>query len=349
MRTIVAELDRVEMANPTDDKRREARALWYAEPGRVELRRAELFRKEGDVTLRMLWSGVSRGTERLVCQGQVPASEYERMAAPLQEGAFPFPVKYGYCAVARVEAADEADLIGRSVFCLHPHQTLFAAPRAMVSPLPAGLPPRRATLTANMETALNAVWDSGAGPGDRIYVIGAGVLGLLVAYLAARLPGAEVCVVDLQDSRRALVESFGARFAHPAQLGAPGDGDVVIHASASSAGLGVALGAAGLEARVIELSWYGTADVLAPLGGAFHSQRLQLISSQVGQVSPGRRPRWSYARRLAKALELLCDDRLDGLITDEIAFEDAPTQLPDLLGKQAQGLATVLRYADPSA
>jgi threonine dehydrogenase-like Zn-dependent dehydrogenase len=297
----------------------------------------------------MLWSGISRGTERLVCQGQVPPSEYERMAAPLQEGAFPFPVKYGYCAVARIEEADEARLVGQTVFCLHPHQSVFTAPVSMLNSVPSAVPARRATLAANMETALNVLWDSGAGPGDRIYVIGAGVLGLLVAYLAARLPGAEVCVVDVQDGRRALVETFGARFMTPVGLGAPGDGDVVIHASASAAGLSAALGAAGLEARVVELSWYGTAEVLAPLGGAFHSQRLQLISSQVGQVSPGHRPRWSYARRLAKALELLSDERLDALITDEIAFEDAPMRLPALLSKQAQGLASVLRYADPSA
>ena len=321
-------------------------ALWYAEAGVVDLRPAKAEAGPGQALVRMLWSGLSRGTERLVFTGRVPASEYERMRAPLQEGSFPFPVKYGYCAVGLVEAADEApELVGRSVFCLHPHQTRFAAPISMLTPLPEALSPRRAVLAANMETALNALWDSGAGPGDRIVVVGAGLVGLLVAYLAAGLPGADVTVVDLDASRQPIAESFGARFATPGDFGAPGDADVVFHASAAAAGLGVALGAAALEARVVELSWYGDGDVPAPLGGAFHSRRLTLVSSQVGQVAPTRRPRWSYGRRLAKALELLADARLEALITEDVAFADLPHALPRLLAPGAKGLATVVDYA----
>jgi threonine dehydrogenase-like Zn-dependent dehydrogenase len=322
-------------------------ALWYAEAGVVDLRpvKVKVEAGPGQALVRMLWSGLSRGTERLVFTGRVPASEHERMRAPLQEGSFPFPVKYGYCAVGLVEAAAEApELVGRSVFCLHPHQTRFAAPIPMLTPLPDALPPRRAVLAANMETALNALWDSGAGPGDRIVVVGAGLVGLLVAYLAAGLPGADVSVVDLDASRRPIAESFGARFATPADFGAPGDADVVFHASAAAAGLAVALGAAALEARVVELSWYGDGDVPAPLGGAFHSRRLTLVSSQVGQVAPTRRPRWSYGRRLAKALELLGDARLEALITEDVAFADLPQALPRLLAPGASGLATVVVY-----
>ena len=332
----------VEIKTPAE---RETLALWYAAPGVVDLRPASAEPGPGQALLRMLWSGLSRGTERLVFNGRVPASEYERMRAPLQEGAFPFPVKYGYCAVGVVEAAQDApDLVGRNVFCLHPHQTRFCAPLTMLTPLPAHLPPRRAVLAANMETALNALWDSGAGPGDRVVVVGAGLVGLLVAYLAAGLPGADVTVVDLDASRQSIAESFGASFATPADFGAPGDADVVFHASASAAGLGVALGAAGLEARVVELSWYGEGDVPAPLGGAFHSRRLTLVSSQVGHVAPTRRPRWTYARRLGKALELLSDERLETLITEEVAFADLPEALPKLLAPGAKGLATVVGY-----
>jgi threonine dehydrogenase-like Zn-dependent dehydrogenase len=320
-------------------------ALWYAKAGVVDLRPALAEAGPGQALVRMLWSGLSRGTERLIFTGRVPASEHERMRAPLQEGSFPFPVKYGYCAVGLVEACAEApELVGRSVFCLHPHQTRFAAPIPMLTPLPDALPPRRAVLAANMETALNALWDSGAGPGDRIVVVGAGLVGLLVTYLAAGLPGADVTVVDLDASRQPIAESFGARFATPADFGSPGDADVVFHASAAAAGLGVALGAAALEARVVELSWYGEGDVPAPLGGAFHSRRLTLVSSQVGQVAPTRRPRWTYARRLAKALELLGDVRLEALITEDVAFLDLPQALPRLLAPGAKGLATVVGY-----
>jgi threonine dehydrogenase-like Zn-dependent dehydrogenase len=254
-------------------------------------------------------------------------------------------VKYGYCAVGRVEAGPAAWL-GRTVFCLHPHQSRFIVPLDMPRPVPENVPPRRATLAANMETALNALWDSGAGPGDKIVVIGAGVVGLLVAALCAGLPGADVTVVDIDPSRAKIAASFGAKFVAAADFAALGeeDADLVFHASASPQGLALALGCAGLEASVVEMSWYGDAAVAAPLGGAFHAKRLRLISSQVGQVSPSRRPRWNYARRLDKALELLADARFDALITEEVAFEDAPRELPRILAPGAAGLATVLRY-----
>ncbi len=336
----------VEMKSPTSNSTQNARALWYVEPGRVELRPAEIFRGTGEILLRMVWSGISRGTERLIFHGQVPPSEFQRMKAPLQEGSFPFPVKYGYCAVGRIEEADDPAMTGKLAFCLAPHQTHLAVPAGMVSLLPDGLSPRRAALAANMETALNALWDSGAGPGDRIYVIGAGLVGLLVAHLCAALPGAEVTVIDPQAGRAQQARALGLRLLAPDAVGAPQDGDVVFHASATSAGLSTALDCAGLEGKVVELSWYGSANVSAPLGAAFHSQRLQLVSSQVGQVSPSRRSRWSYARRLAKALELLRDDRLDVLITDEVAFDDLPQKLPQFLDGKAPGLAGVVRY-DP--
>jgi threonine dehydrogenase-like Zn-dependent dehydrogenase len=197
-------------------------------------------------------------------------------------------------------------------------------------------------LAANMETALNAHWDAGSGPGDRIVVVGGGVLGLLVAWLAARLPGAEVTLVDIDPGRAELAKSLGFAFALPSD--APGDADIVFHASASGAGLTTAIAAAGFEARIVELSWYGEGTVPAPLGGAFHARRLQLISSQVGAISPGRRPRWDYARRSRAAMALLADDRLDALITDEIAFAQAPARLPALFAPGAAGLTAVICY-----
>ena len=318
-----------------------ARAIWYTAPGVVEIRSCALSPVgPGQARVRTAFSGISRGTERLVIGGAVGQQEWERMRAPLQEGAFPFPVKYGYCATGTVEEGPDA-LKGRAVFCLHPHQDRFVAPVEMLVPLPDGLPLRRATLAANMETALNAVWDSGVSAGDRIVIVGAGIVGLLVAYLASRLPGADTTVVDVAD-RSALVGGLGARFTAPA--GVPRGADVVFHTSASAAGLATAISSAGLEATVVELSWYGDKDVAAPLGGAFHSQRLRLQSSQVGQVSSGRRIRWSYRRRLEKALELLADPALDVLVADEIAFDDAPVALPRVLGPGAAGLAPVIRY-----
>lgn len=324
------------------DARAETLALWYAAARECRLNAVALPPPgPDDCSVTTLWSGVSRGTERLVFEGRVPPSEYERMRAPFQEGTFPFPVKYGYCAVGRVDSGP-SDLVGSLVFCLHPHQERFVAPRGCLVPIPAEVPPRRAVLAANMETALNAHWDAGSGPADRIVIVGGGVLGLLTGWLAARLPGAEVTLVDVEPSRQAVAETLGLRFALPGA--APKDADLVFHASASAAGLATAIACAGTEARIVEMSWYGEGTVPAPLGGAFHARRLRLVSSQVGTVSPSRRARWDRARRARGAMALLVDERLDTLITQEIPFRDAPARLPAVLAPGWAGLTAVLRY-----
>jgi threonine dehydrogenase-like Zn-dependent dehydrogenase len=225
---------------------------------------------------------------------------------------------------------------------LHPHQDRFVVPVSMLNAVPESVPARRAVLGANMETALNALWDSGAGPGDRILVVGAGVVGCLVTALAVGLPGAEVTLVDIDLSREIIAGSLGAAFAKP--IDAPGEADVVIHASGTAPGLACSLACAGEEATIVEMSWYGDVMVPAPLGLDFHVRRLKLLSSQVGKVATSRRERWSHARRIAKALSLLDDPRFDALITKEIAFEDAPEEFPRIFAPEVPGLATVIRY-----
>jgi threonine dehydrogenase-like Zn-dependent dehydrogenase len=317
-----------------------ARALWYEETGRAGIRLAPLPQAgAGDVLVRALWSGISRGTERLVFNGHVPQSEYRRMRCPHQEGDFPFPVKYGYALVGRII---EGPHTGQAVFLLHPHQSLAVVPAGNVHILPPGLPPRRAVLAANMETALNAVWDSGVSAGDRVLVVGGGIVGLMIAHLCAGMPGTTVTVTDIEPDRAAVSHALGAAFPAPSQ--APAEQDVVFHASASAEGLRLALASAGAEARVVEVSWYGTQTVDIGLGGAFHARRLHLVSSQVGQVPAARRARWDTGRRMAVALRLLLDPRLDALITREIEFDTLPDRLPEVLSAQSPGLATVVRY-----
>jgi NADPH:quinone reductase-like Zn-dependent oxidoreductase len=320
------------------------KALWYVAPGRAELREEPVSApKPGELQVRALYSAISRGTERLVHAGRVPASEYARMRAPMMGGAFPFPVKYGYATVGRVEAGP-AELRGRTVFSLYPHQSMFNVPADAVTVVPDNVPPARAVMAANMETALNAVWDGAPGPADRIAVVGGGLLGLLVAYLCARLPGAEVTVVDIAPSRAELARALGAGFAAPGAARA--DCDLVFHASASPAGLATALRLAGEEASVVELSWYGSGDVAAPLGEAFHSRRLRLISSQVGKVAPSHRPRWSHGRRLAAALALLADPVLDVLLAPAIPFADLPASLPAVFRTDSNVICQLIRYGD---
>lgn len=317
-------------------------ALWTTAPGAMEIRSADVPPPAaGEVTVRALYSGVSRGTERLVLQGKVPESEYQRMRCPLQEGAFPFPVKYGYALVGTVEDG-APELTGRNVFVLHPHQGRANVPLSFVQPLPDGLPAKRACLAANMETALNITWDAQLTAGQTILIIGGGILGLLTAALAASIPEAKVTLVDVLPARAEIARQMGANFALPAD--APIGQDVVIHTSASDAGLALALNCAGFEAKVVEASWFGERQVAVPLGGAFHSQRLQLISSQVGSIAPSHRGAWTHGRRMARALELLRDDKYDALITGEIAFADAPRRLPAVLSGDSSDLMTVLRY-----
>jgi NADPH:quinone reductase-like Zn-dependent oxidoreductase len=324
--------------------RMHGKALWYVAPGRAELREEPVVApKPGEVQVRALYGAISRGTERLVHSGRVPESEYDRMRAPMMGGAFPFPVKYGYATVGRVEAGP-AELRGRAVFSLHPHQSLFNLPADAAIVVPDNVPPPRAVMAANMETALNAVWDGAPGPADRIAVVGGGLLGLLVAYLCARLPGADVTVVDIAPSRGLLAHAIGASFSVP--NAAPAECDLVFHSSASPAGLATALRLAGEEASVVELSWYGAGDVAAPLGEAFHSRRLRLISSQVGKVAPSHRPRWSHGRRLAAALALLADPVLDVLLAPAIAFADLPARLPAIFGTDSNAICQLIRYGD---
>ena len=307
-----------------------AHAFWVVEPGRGEIRAVSLAAPgPEEIRVRMLASGISRGTETLVFRGQVPVSQRDAMRCPFQAGDFPGPVKYGYSAVGLVEAGPDG-LVGRRVFCLHPHQDRFNLPATAALPVPDAVPTRRAVLAANLETAFNGLWDAAALPGDRIAIIGAGVVGGLFAALAARLPGAQVTLVDRDPARAGLAQALGCGFALPDA--APGDQDLVVQASGAPAGLVLALGLAGFEATVLDMSWYGDQPVVLPLGEAFHAKRLTLRSSQVGSVAPAQRPRWSHRRRLALALDLLADPLYDGFLDGESAFGALPETMARLAG-----------------
>jgi len=313
-------------------------------PGRGEIRSVDLPEPgPGDVVVRTLASGVSRGTETLVFRGEVPPSQYTEMRAPFQCGTFPAPVEYGYLNVGVVEQG-LPDLEGRTVFALVPHRTRYVVPADAVVPVPDAVPPGRAVLAGAMETAVNALWDAGPLLGDRITVVGGGMVGCCVAYLAGRLPGADVELVDVAPARAEVAAHLGVRFVAPEEASA--DRDLVVHASASQAGLRRALELAGLEATVLELSWYGDRTVGVPLGEAFHSRRLDLRSSQVGLVAPARRARRSTRDRLALALDLLTDPALDVLITGESRFDELPDVLPRLAAGDLPAICHRIRYEE---
>jgi threonine dehydrogenase-like Zn-dependent dehydrogenase len=308
---------------------RQARAFWISAPGVGEIRPVSLPEPGPDeVLVRTRWSAISRGTESLVFRGGVPASQHAAMRAPFQDGDFPAPVKYGYLNVGVVERGP-AGLVGRTVFCLYPHQTAYVVPAGSVVPVPDGVPARRAVLAGTVETAVNALWDAAPLIGDAVTVVGAGMVGCCVARLLAGFPAARVTLVDVDESRRPIAEALGVRFASPEQ--ATGDQDLVVHTSASPAGLQLSVDLLATEATVLELSWYGDATSTLALGAAFHSRRLAIRASQVSMVAPARRTNRSPADRLALALALLADPAFDALLTGPAAF----AELPALMGRLA--------------
>ncbi|MFD4588047.1 zinc-binding alcohol dehydrogenase [Streptomyces sp. NPDC058423] len=321
---------------------RVARAFWLNSPGQGEIRNVRLTEPdEGDVVVRSLCSGVSRGTESLVFRGGVPESQYAAMRAPFQEGEFPGPVKYGYLSVGVVEEGP-GRLLGRTVFCLHPHQSRYVVPASAVTPVPDTVPAGRAVLAGTVETAVNALWDAAPLVGDRIAVVGAGMIGGSVAALLARYPGVRVQLIDADPSRAALAEALGVDFALPEE--ALGDCDLAVHASATEAGLTRSLELLAPEGTVLELSWYGDRRISLPLGEAFHSGRLVLRGSQVGRVAEARRSRRSYADRLALSLDLLADPVFDALITGECAFEELPSVMARIAAGELPGLCHRVVY-----
>jgi threonine dehydrogenase-like Zn-dependent dehydrogenase len=320
----------------------EASAFWITAPGQGALRR-EVLRPPGpdEVLVEALFSGISRGTERLVWRGLVPASQRDAMRAPFQAGDFTFPVKYGYSSVGVVVEGSEP-WRGLRVFCLHPHQDRYVVPTDAVVALPPGVPEVRAVLAANMETALNGWWDVPPRIGDRIAVVGAGVVGALAAALAAAVPGSRVELIDLDPHKAEVARALGVAFCSPAE--ASGEADVVVHASGSSDGLATAIRLAGFEATVLELSWYGDQAVRVPLGEAFHSRRLVLRSSQVGAVAPARRARRDHRQRLKLALELLGDPRFDALLAPPVRFADLPQAMQALMAGPSAVMCQPVAY-----
>jgi threonine dehydrogenase-like Zn-dependent dehydrogenase len=321
-----------------------ARAFWLNSPGHGEIRQVDLPEPaEDEVVVRALYSGVSRGTETLVFRGGVPESQHSAMRAPFQEGDFPGPVKYGYLSVGVVEQGPR-ELAGQTVFCLYPHQSRYVVPASAVTRVPGNVPAGRAVLAGTLETAVNALWDAAPLIGDRIAVVGGGMVGCSVAALLARFPGVRVQLVDADPARAEVADALGVGFALPGD--ALGGCDLVVHASATEQGLARALELLTAEGTVLELSWYGDRRVALPLGEAFHSRRLVIRSSQVGTVSPARRSSRGYADRLALALDLLADPALDALITGESAFEELPEVMPRLASGEIPALCHRVRYAE---
>jgi threonine dehydrogenase-like Zn-dependent dehydrogenase len=326
------------------DDHETAHAFWLRAPGHGEIRPVTLPEPgRGDVVVRTVRSGVSRGTETLVFRGGVPPDQYAAMRAPFQEGDFPGPVKYGYLSVGAVEQGP-AELRGRTVFCLYPHQTAYVVPSSAVSVVPEDVPPARAVLAGTVETAVNALWDAAPLVGDRVTVVGAGMVGCCVARLLSRIPAVQVTLVDVDAGRAGVAATLGADFALPS--GAQDGRDLVVHTSATATGLQLSLDLLAPEGTVIDLSWYGDAQVSLSLGRAFHVGRLGIRSSQVGTVSPARSARRTTADRMALALDLLRDPAFDALVTEQSRFQELPAVMARMAAGSLPALCHTITYGE---
>jgi threonine dehydrogenase-like Zn-dependent dehydrogenase len=257
-------------------------------------------------------------------------------------GELPGPVKYGYLSVGVVEDGAQ-EFLGRTVFCLHPHQDRYVVPVSALALVPDGVPAARAVLAGTVETAVNAVWDAGPRLGDRIAVVGAGMVGCAVAALLRSFPLERLQLVDVDERRREAAERLGVTFVTPEEAD---DGcDVVVHCSATGAGLNRGLELLGDEGELVELSWYGDRPVTVDLGADFHARRLGIRASQVGAVAAARRARRTHGERMALALDLLRDPTLDALIGGHTPFSELPGTMDRLAAGELAGLCHLVDYS----
>ncbi|MDF2052388.1 dehydrogenase [Arthrobacter sp. Cr_A7] len=324
-----------------------ATAYWTTEREHGELRSEELPAPgPGEALVRALYSGISKGTEMVVHHGAVPPRVAKEMRAPHQEGQFPGPVKFGYLSVGVVEEGPE-DWKGQRVFCLNPHQDRYIVPVGDLTRIPESVPARRAVLTGTVETAVNALWEAGPRLGDRVAVVGAGLVGGMVATLLRTFPLDRLQLVDLDPGRKQLADALEVDFAHPDD--ALADCDIVFHCSASQEGLERSLQLAGDEGDVIEMSWYANREVTLPLGEDFHARRLSIRASQVGVVARARRHRRTNADRLDLAVSLLADPVFDAFLTGSSPFDELPEVVQGLADGTLEALCHVIEYPQDSS
>ena len=337
-----------EQINQGKERLGQTRALFYEKAGSASLKTVELRPlAANEVLVKTLYSGISRGTESIVFNGKIPESEWQAMRCPHQTGDFSFPVSYGYAVVGKVIAVGRditKMFTDETVFVLHPHQESIIVTEDMARPVLEQIPANRAVLSANMETALNAVWDSNLETHHRVSVVGGGVVGLLTAYVASQISDNPVTLIDINPNKKTIAEKLGLNFALPNN--AAGEQDIIFHTSANGAGLQTAINLLTFEGSVIEMSWYGDKPVQLSLGGPFHSKRLKIISSQVGHVSPAKRATHDYGERMAEAMQLLADPVLDHLLEAPIAFNALPEALPDIFSSDSETLCQLIKYGD---
>ncbi|WP_298982402.1 zinc-dependent alcohol dehydrogenase [Caldilinea sp.] len=325
------------------------RSVIFTAPGKVVVRAEPIPQPQpGELLVQTLVSAISAGTELLFLRGEVPANMEVDSAIPALNGAVRYPLRYGYACVGRViEAGEEQDRgwLGCTVFAFHPHASHFVASTAQILPVPDDLTPHRAALLPNMETAVNLVMDGQPGIGERVAVIGLGVVGLLTIALLARFPLERLLAVDPLPQRRGLATALGAHAAlAPEELTERSGYDLVYEVSGSPIALNTALALTGFAGRIVIGSWYGVKQAPLDLGGAFHRSRIRLLASQVSTIDPRWSGRWNKKRRIDLAWAMLRAVEIERLITHRLPVEEAPTAYRLLEQEPERTLQVLFEY-----
>lgn len=312
-----------------------SRSLWHIDAGHSEIRSQNLDPLPGQILLQSLYSLISLGTEKTIALGGVPGNVYDKMKVPYMEGSFSLPVKYGYSLVARSEE-------GQCYHLMHPHQDLVSVNPESLTPVPPGIPPSRAVLVSNMETALTAYWDAGPLKDEKIMIAGFGLIGALTALLL-RLKGfQDITVYEPDATRTGLARRLGFHTGDPGFD--PGPFDLAFHSSGNASGLQHCLEVMGPEGRILELSWYGRQKITLGLGEHFHINRLRIIASQVSSIPRNLQGAWNFAKRKQEVLSLLADPCWDRLEIEEVPFETSPAVFYKIRHSQTKGLTYILKY-----
>ena len=313
------------------------RALWHETTEHSTIRSVQIPMDSSKVLVDARYSLISIGTELLVARGNVPPQLQVDMDVPYMEGDLMLPVKYGYSLVGVDTSTNTA------VHLMHPHQDKCHVDRLSLFEIPDDVPLKRAALASNLETVLNATWDAAVSPGERVLIVGFGLIGSLIARVVADIPGVELIVAEVNPARARLASEMGFETIEiPLPASAPFD--LAFNTSASGKGLQTALDMVGLEGRVIELSWYGNQQVSMSLGGEFHALRKRILSSQVSRIPAHMASRWNFKRRKEAVFRLLQNPAFDQHITHEITLDEAPLLFEQWRKQVPDGLGYVIRY-----
>jgi threonine dehydrogenase-like Zn-dependent dehydrogenase len=314
------------------------KALWHLSRSKSVLQQDELPLLHNTI-VQSLYSLISAGTEKLVAKGFVPEKLHGTMTVPYMQGTLGLPVKYGYSLTGKIVESEvfEKDAL---VHIMHPHQDIICVDAKHCMLIPDYIPVKRATLVANMETVINAIWDADLQKGTSVLVAGYGTIGALLARICKTQFDCNVYLIEKNENRAILLERHGYRLATENDILY----DVAFNCTANETALQYCIDHVGEEGSVIELSWYGDKKVSLSLGESFHTMRKKIISSQVSSIPKAKRASWNYENRKQLAFSYLNDAFFDELITNEIPFAETQNFFEKLRSENLSGIGYCIKY-----